>query len=232
VRQGGALHWWRYLAGNGDPGPWANGGATKWINAGWDKGTLRELVACGSGTLYTVALDNASVPGPDHRLLWYRITNSETIDRDGSAHFANGNNGGIKVGEGFTVESMAALQGYPTALSVRAGQQLNFAVSTTFAAVTARPVRVAPNGPTEVGTPVSVAGRLKPLPSDFRSRGCGWSTDFTLQTASTWQSGVYAMRLSAPEGPRHHMLFVVRPATPAARLAFMLPTNTYNAYNN
>ncbi|MGC7093976.1 N,N-dimethylformamidase beta subunit family domain-containing protein [Amycolatopsis lurida] len=232
VRQGGDLFWWRYLAGNGDPGPWAGGGNGIAINAGWSEVTNRIVFSGGSGVLYLVALDPAATPGPDSTLMWYRITNSESIDRDGRAHFANGDNGGIPVGNGFTVERSAALQGYPAAMSVQAGQELGFAVSTTFAEFTATPIRLAPEGPAAAGPARTFPGQLRLLPADFRAQGCGWPATVPLAVGAQWRSGVYALRLEAAAGPRHHVLFTVRPAVPSAPMAFLLPTNTYNAYND
>ena len=232
VRQGGALYWWRYLGDGSASGPWAGGGGATKINAGWGDTAFRHVFSNAAGSVYAVALDTGAVPGRDEHLLWYRVLNSETIHTDGSARWANGSGGGIHVGDGFTIERSAALQAYPAALSVRAGGQLGFAVSTTFANFEASAVRLAPDGPERVWGPVSRPGRRQALPEGYRANGCGWQNDVTVPVGSGWRSGVYVLRLTSDLGALpHSALFVVRPPKPSARLAVLLPTNTYNAYN-
>jgi hypothetical protein len=49
--------------------------------------------------------------------------------------------------------------------------------------------------------------------------------------AGDWPSGLYFLRLSAPDGRVGYAPFVVRPVTPRSRVAVVLSTNTWQAYN-
>ncbi len=234
AKQGGDLVWWRYLAGDGScgPGAWANGGAGKVIGVGWGDGAHKELFSNGQGTIYAVAVDNTAVPGDDDKLLWFRLLNAEHVHQDTGPRWANGGVP-VQVGTGFTVERSAAPQGYPVTLSARPGDGLSFAISTTFKSVSASVIRLAPaaDDPVTVQAPRAIAGRLQLLRDGYRSNGCGWAAELPLQVPADWKSGIYAVRLAGPRGLSHHMAFVVRPKNPTAPVAFLLPTNTYNAYN-
>ena len=61
----------------------------------------------------------------------------------------------------------------------------------------------------------------------------GWATDFALEVAGDWPSGVYAAHLSAGDFD-DYVPFVVRPPAggSANRVALLLPTLTYMAYAN
>ncbi|HET9168520.1 MAG TPA: N,N-dimethylformamidase beta subunit family domain-containing protein, partial [Actinospica sp.] len=74
-------------------------------------------------------------------------------------------------------------------------------------------------------------GRFQPLQSGYRSAGCGWSADFAVSIPTTWQSGIYAAELRSPTGVPYDVVFCVRPLTPQNKIAVVVPTNTYNAYN-
>jgi N,N-dimethylformamidase len=80
-----------------------------------------------------------------------------------------------------------------------------------------------------VTSSTSIASGLQLLPADYRTAGCGWSERYSVTVS--WPTGVYALEMRSPGGLRRHIPFVVRPASPASRIAFLLPTNTYNAYN-
>ena len=62
---------------------------------------------------------------------------------------------------------------------------------------------------------------------------CGWETDFTVAVPPDMPSGVYGVRLRTG-GVEEIIPFYVRPATgaPTARLCFLAPTFTYQAYGN
>ncbi len=49
--------------------------------------------------------------------------------------------------------------------------------------------------------------------------------------AGDWPSGLYFLRLTAPDGRLGYAPFVVRPPAPRARVAVVLSTNTWQAYN-
>ncbi|MCO5222265.1 MAG: LamG domain-containing protein [Thermomicrobiales bacterium] len=62
---------------------------------------------------------------------------------------------------------------------------------------------------------------------------CAWETDFVVTTSEDWQSGVYAVRLTAGDSI-DYVPFYLRPAASQAknRVLFLAPTNTYLAYGN
>jgi N,N-dimethylformamidase len=228
----GALSWWRYLAGDGSAGAdaWANGGIRIDINSGWGGDTQREWTAGADGEIYTVELDTGPVPDRDHRLHWYRLMNFRSVDEGGrSAAWAHPV--GIPVGQGFTVERTAALQGYCRQQSVVAGDSVEAAVSTTFDSYTVRVRRLVPD-PAIVRRARTMPGRLHGLPPGYRSAGCAWPVEFAVPVAEGRRSGVYSVELGGPDGLRHHAVFVVRAAEAVEPLLVVLPTYTYCAYNS
>jgi N,N-dimethylformamidase len=228
----GRLSWWRYLAGDGSAGAsaWANGGTRIDVGSGWGSDTQREWTAGTEGEIYTIELDPGTTPDLDHRLHWYRLRNFLTVDQGGfSAAWAHPV--GIPVGQGFTVERSAALQGYPLQQSVAQGEVLQVAVSTTFDTYRARVRRLAP-GQAVVRQARTLPGRLHGLPPNHRSAGCDWPVEFSVPVGDSWRSGLYAAELEGPDGLRSHAAFVVRPVVPTAQLLVVVPTFTYCAYNN
>ncbi|WP_134730107.1 N,N-dimethylformamidase beta subunit family domain-containing protein [Amycolatopsis nivea] len=226
----GALTWFRYRDGSG----WANNGQPIAIGDNdWFELFRRDLFAGGgNGAVYLIRIDHSTVPGDDGDLVELRLTNHETVDTDGGPRWIN-NGTGIVVGHGFTVERSAGLQGYPQQQSVPAGGRVSIAVSTAFSTVTAQLVRVAPGGdtPEAVTGTTTVTGGLQMVGANYRSAGCGWTERYAADIPATWPSGVYAARLTGRYGRVQHIPFVVRPAAPAQKIAVVLPTNTYHAYN-
>ena len=228
VRQGSDLYWWRYLGGDGG-GAWANGGNAIGLGGDWYGFENLSLFSNTAGVIYGVAIDSSQYPASDNALTWLRISNSQTIDQTGSASWAP--NSGTVVGGGFTVCSTAALQGYVLDRSVTHGGSVRPAFSTTLGAISLSVISLtAPKSPTTWG-PVTVSGIRQPLPSNYRTAGCAWQPATTIPVADTWPSGVYAVKASCSAGWTQHIPFVVRPSSPTAAIAFLLPSNTYNAYN-
>lgn len=229
--QADELYWYRYLGANGSVS-WANGGTGVPIGSGWGLDDLKLAFANGSGSLYTLALDTDQVNGTDSTLHWFKLNNSQTATLSSGPSWANGGHPAT-VGSGFTYEATANLQGYPSSLSVPQGGTVGIAVSTTFSSFTWSIVQVAPGGSTPVSVlgPTTVAGQLQTLPAGYRTNGCGWANSFTVPVPATWPSGVYAAQLESPQGLPYYVVFIVRPATPTAQFAVVLPTNTYHAYN-
>ncbi len=235
VWQGSELRWYRYVVQSYSTGAgfWRNGGQAITVGQAWGSDGQKLVRANTSGTLYGISLDTAATLtlGDDDSLTWYRLLNSETIDTSGVTWANSGN--GVTIGRGFTVQAEAALQGYPGVLSVVQGGTVAIQVSTTFPSYSWSVQRVAPvsGGPVIMVQPTSHSGRLQLLPSAYRSAGCGWATDFSVSVPTTWPSGVYTALLQSSFGTSHPVMFVVRPATPVNRIAVVIPTNTYNAYN-
>ena len=236
VWQGSELRWYRYVVQSYSTGAgfWRNGGQAVTVGQAWGSDGQKIIRANASGTLYAISLDTAVnlTLGDDDALTWYRLLNSETVDVSGVT-WANGGNGAT-VGRGFTLQAEAALQGYPDVQSVAQGGTVAVQVSSTFPSYTWSVQRVAPatGGPVVMVQPTSHSGRLQLLPSTYRSAGCGWATDFSVPVPTTWPSGVYTALLKSSFGTSHPVMFVVRPTTPTNRIAVVIPTNTYNAYNN
>lgn len=235
IRQGDDLRWWRYVVVNystGD-GHWANNGNAIPIGVGWGSISQRIVRSNTSGVIYAVDLDRSQTPATDNALAWYHLANSENIDTAGVVWANNGNE--IVVGGGFTVQAEAALQGYPSQVSVRQGGAVGIQVSTTLPSYSATVMREAPASPAGGAVTVTAAtshtGRLQLLPAGYRGNGCGWGTDFTVSVPAAWQSGVYSVRLRSQLGKMSPVVFVVRPSVPVNPIAVVIPVNTYNAYN-
>ncbi|WP_416908466.1 MAG: N,N-dimethylformamidase beta subunit family domain-containing protein [Polymorphobacter sp.] len=60
---------------------------------------------------------------------------------------------------------------------------------------------------------------------------CGWTPNLTLTLPEDLPSGVYALRVRK-DGREDRVPFFVRPRTPRARIAVLMPTFTYLAYAN
>jgi N,N-dimethylformamidase len=60
---------------------------------------------------------------------------------------------------------------------------------------------------------------------------CQWQKTFSLALPDDLKSGVYCLKIAAGNG-KDSIPFIVRPKTPKAKLAFLLPTFTYLAYGN
>lgn len=235
VLQSASLSWWRYNVTNVNSGAgfWSNGGNGIEVGTDWGEASQTATFSNTSGVIYGVAV-NLSVPlGTDNVLEWYRLNNSDAIDSAGVSWYNDGSP--ANVGTGWTNEPSGALQGYPSALSTAQGGSIGIQVSTTWPTYTASVLRLAPSS---TGSPVTVTaaashtGTLKKLPGGYRSNGCGWSTDFSIATTTSWQSGVYAAQLTSPQGNVHNVMFVLTPSTPTNKIAFVVPTNTYTAYNS
>ncbi|GAB3147607.1 hypothetical protein GCM10027258_41260 [Amycolatopsis stemonae] len=226
----GALTWFRYRDGVG----WANNGTPIVIgDSDWFELIRRDLFAgVANGAVYLVRIDHSTVPGDDGDLIELRMTNFQTVDTDGGARWINNATGKL-VGQGFTIERSAGLQGYPQRQSVPAGGRVSVALSTAFTSVSAQVVRVVPGGdtPTAVTGTTTVTGGLQALPSNYRSAGCGWAERYGVTIPADWPSGVYSAQFTGRYNRVQHIPFVVRPAAPAKKIAVVLPTNTYHAYN-
>jgi hypothetical protein len=226
VKHGAELHWFRHYGA----GVWANGGAPVAIGTGWTQEYQREFIA-QAGVLYSVYVNRVSPPGPDHELNWFRLLNWQGIPLGGSPSWSS--NVGRLVGTGWTTCRTANLQCYTARRSVAVGSTIGVAVSSTTGSYSATVQRLdgpLPAGGTTVWGPNSYTSRLQPLQANYRRAGCGWTDDFAPNTTG-WTSGLYAITLSGPFGMLRHAPFVVKPTTPTAQLAVLVPQLTHNAYN-
>ncbi len=70
-----------------------------------------------------------------------------------------------------------------------------------------------------------------PTPADASVRGCGWPEVFDMVIPSDWASGVYTVTVAVP-GHQSQGMFVLRATRPSARIAMVLATGTWCAYND
>jgi len=62
---------------------------------------------------------------------------------------------------------------------------------------------------------------------------CGWKISYSLTLPESLKSGIYCLRLRLRGGgAEDHIPFIVRPAKPKAKIAFLLPTFAYLAHAN
>jgi hypothetical protein len=71
--------------------------------------------------------------------------------------------------------------------------------------------------------------RLSP---DAQTLDARWSSTLTLRIPSAWPSGMYLARLSYDNARASYIPIVVREPTRRGGIAVIVPTNTYQAYNN
>jgi hypothetical protein len=76
-----------------------------------------------------------------------------------------------------------------------------------------------------------VPTRFAETPADCSVRGCDWPQVLELPIPGDWPSGVYTLTWEVA-GHRSLGLFVLRPRKPRARIAMILATGTWCAYND
>jgi hypothetical protein len=125
--------------------------------------------------------------------------------------------------------SRAQVWGYTDALSYAPGDRLALHLNSSAPEVG---VEILQDGmkPCRVWTGKVRAGPV-PTPADCSVRGCDWPERAVLTIPRDWPSGVYVAEFSVPGHLSRHM-FVLRPATPAARVLMVLATGTWCAYND
>ena len=85
--------------------------------------------------------------------------------------------------------------------------------------------------PTTNDETVSGIPMLGPIPVDWSARRREWST-LRVPIAPTWPTGLYVVRVTTDDGQTGFAPFIVRPAAPGTkRIAVVLPTHTWQAYN-
>jgi hypothetical protein len=77
----------------------------------------------------------------------------------------------------------------------------------------------------------TIPTRFAPTPADCSVRGCDWPVAFEATIPQDWATGVYAFTLEVA-GHASHGIFVLKPAMPSAKLAMVLATGTWCAYND
>jgi hypothetical protein len=140
-----------------------------------------------------------------------------------------------------------AIQGYAWPLSVAPGETLAFSVTTGSPTYVTTCVRFSNAGgplPMEAIDASAELIETPVLPAETRDGqyqftdfgpaegGERWATSFTLTIPDDWNSGVYAMKCEGSGGDLYYMPFIVNPpGGRSARLAVIVNTNTWAAYN-
>ncbi|MES2916859.1 MAG: N,N-dimethylformamidase beta subunit family domain-containing protein [Pseudomonadota bacterium] len=119
--------------------------------------------------------------------------------------------------------------GYTSALSYAPGQTLRLHAmsSAALAKLTIAHDGLTPLTLLETTIPTTFAA----TPSDCSVRGCGWPVAFETTVPQAWPTGVYTVTLEV-EGHSSQAMFVLKPAQPTAKLALILTTGTWCAYND
>ena len=127
-----------------------------------------------------------------------------------------------------------AIEGYGGRLSFAPGETAELHISTTASSYD---VVIEHWGATrqEVWRAEGVAGVFHPVPDDADSSGCNWPVGVEVPVGHDWLSGFYLVTLTAhvvsADRATAHACFVVRAGTERRRALYVLPTNTWHAYN-
>ncbi len=129
------------------------------------------------------------------------------------------------------------VEGYCSRTSVRAGEEIQFFVSTnpasSFTLDIYRMGYYGGAGGRHVLSRGPFGGKVQPEPAvgERRLRECAWEACDTLRIPADWVSGVYLGKLTAErEGLQSYVIFVVRDDRPAD-LMFQCSDTTWQAYN-
>lgn len=119
--------------------------------------------------------------------------------------------------------------GYSDRLSYAPGQTLRLHA---MSSATKARLRIERDGLSPVTVlETEIATRFAPTPADCSVRGCDWPVAFETLIPGDWQSGVYVVTLTV-DGHSSQGMFVLKPAKPVAKLAMVLATGTWCAYND
>ena len=128
------------------------------------------------------------------------------------------------------------IEGYADQLSVRAGDDIAFHISSDVETYALEISRVGADR-----QPVWVQDGLKgtrhPAPDNAATHGCGWPSSLRLTVPESWNSGYYSVTMQGtdPNGNvvEGELFFVVRSSYPGrdSSILLQLTTNTGNAYN-
>jgi hypothetical protein len=130
-----------------------------------------------------------------------------------------------------------AISGYGSRISVNRGESIDLFVTTTAPSLTIDIYRtgwysgVGARKMTSLG---SFPGLHQPIPPPDPVTGmivCNWTKTATLNVPSTWTTGVYLAKLTASNGNKSFIFFVVRNDGGTEDFVFQASVDTYQAYN-
>jgi hypothetical protein len=118
-----------------------------------------------------------------------------------------------------------------TARSATPGSPLTLVVHSDARTLSVQLVRSGPESePTYANDELNGVPVGEPVTVDWSQHADAPAT-IPLQVGSDWPSGVYAAQLTADDGRRGYAPLVVAPAAPVTRVAVVMPTSTWGAYN-
>jgi hypothetical protein len=130
------------------------------------------------------------------------------------------------------------IEGYASATSVNAGDQISFFVNTIDPRYTLTIYRLGYYGGLggrQMTQPVTRGGLDQPIPSPDPTYGtveCDWVSPYVFTVPSNWLSGIYLVKLvGSQSGKQRYIVFVVRNDDRASDLIFKSSVTTYQAYN-
>jgi len=137
-----------------------------------------------------------------------------------------------------TVWTDTVIRGYADQVSVNLGGAITFYVSTAQPTYRIEVYRMGwyhGAGARLMASSPTLTGQNQPVPSPDPNTGlveANWQPSSTLNTSTTWTSGVYLGKLIAADGSVGYLTFVVRDDASTAGIVYQVPVTTYEAYNN
>ena len=159
---------------------------------------------------------------------------NNTVSRVAATHMTDA--GGTIPAAGAWTDT--TIRGYANSTSINAGSSITLYVGTTQPSYNMEIYRMGYYGGAGarlIQTVSGLPGINQPVPAPQAGTGlieANWTPTYTLQTSSSWVSGVYLVKLIAADGSVAYILFVVRNDGATADIVFQIPINTYEAYNN
>jgi hypothetical protein len=129
------------------------------------------------------------------------------------------------------------ISGYASRASINVGESIDLKVSTTRTSYSLEVYRMGwygGAGSRLVQRVSNLVGQNQPVPAPEAGTGliaANWATTYTLQTDSTWVSGVHLVKLIAGDGSVAYAIFVLRDDAAPADVLFQIALTTYQAYN-
>ena len=90
-------------------------------------------------------------------------------------------------------------------------------------------------GSTLVQTIGNLQGQNQSIPAADPTTGLlqlNWSVSYTLQTTTSWVTGIYLAELIGSDGTSQYIPFVVRDDSSTADILYVVGVNTWQAYND
>ncbi len=136
-----------------------------------------------------------------------------------------------------SVEQHDAISGYGSQISINRGESIDFFVTTTAPSLTIDIFRTGwygGAGARKMASLGSFPGVRQPIPPPDPETGkieCKWAKTATLNVPATWTTGIYLAKLTASNGNKSFIFFVVRNDGGAEDLVYQASVTTYQAYN-